>query len=419
MSTNFLLSKETPYCPGCGHQTATLSLANVLEKLNYDPLDVIVVSDIGCCGLIDPTLACHTVHGLHGRATALAAGISLAIEDKKKKVIAIQGDGGATIGIAHLMEAARRNINLTLIILNNMIYGMTGGQLSGLSHNKFRSEKLQFDENEEPFDITELSTKAGASYASRIIGKGDFSDKLAEAIKHDGFSVVEVLEVCPSYGVKKYSEIENYGYTEKKFITRREPYYLKRKIKKTLFDESEIVFPEFSSNIENKLKIIIAGSAGEGVQTSADLLAKASLYAGLHVTKKGDYPITVGSGFSIAEVILSKFPINFTGIHKPDVLIITSLDGLNMVRDKIGADMLVIIDKSISALVEKERIEFDFRLTAGKKGATIGAIAFWLIQSKIFSIDALIKAAGESKHGKKVIDSILKIRNSFSKELIY
>ena len=207
--------KKMPYCPGCGHQIATNNIVKALEKMGLSPLDVVIVSDIGCSSILDPLVTCHTIHGLHGRASALAMGVSMGLGTPDKKVIAIQGDGGATIGLQHLLEASRQNIDMTLIIQNNMVYGMTGGQISGLSSSEFKSVKLPEESEIPPYDICNLTYQAGASYSSRIIAHGDFSDKLVEAFETKGFSVVEIVGLCPAYGIKKIKELNKIPFKEK------------------------------------------------------------------------------------------------------------------------------------------------------------------------------------------------------------
>jgi pyruvate/2-oxoacid:ferredoxin oxidoreductase beta subunit/Pyruvate/2-oxoacid:ferredoxin oxidoreductase gamma subunit len=408
-----LVDKNSPYCPGCGHQSITVGLAKALESLNYDPLDVIIVSDIGCCGLIDPMLACHTIHGLHGRACALASGISIAIENPKKKVIAIQGDGGATIGIAHLLEAARRNFNLTLIVNNNQIYGMTGGQFSGLSNETFQSDRGIID-TARPFDIVEIAHKAGANYSARIIAKGDTADKLKTAISSKGFSLIEILEVCPSYGVQKYSDIEHLGYLEKSFVNAFNPFTLHETLQKPLVKKDHAPIPSgFKDNLVSGIKIILAGSAGEGIQSAAELFAKAAMYSGLHVTKKGDYPITVGTGFSVSELIFSPDEIYHTGINEPDVLLVISQNGFDYVKNRIGDKTSVIIDNAIHYDQMNVSFTYDFKAIFGKKNATICSIGLWLLMNEPFPFAAFEKAVKESKHGEKLSPVIEKIKTVF------
>ncbi|MEW6003810.1 MAG: thiamine pyrophosphate-dependent enzyme [Stygiobacter sp.] len=415
MFSSLLIDKNSPYCPGCGHLNVTLNLAKAIESLNIDPLDVIVVSDIGCCGLIDPSLASHTIHGLHGRACALASGISLAIDNPNKKIIAVQGDGGATIGIAHLLEAARRNFNVTLIVNNNQIYGMTGGQLSGLSSENFQHEHANINESIPPFNLIELAKSAGASYTCQLVGKGDFSEYLKKAITINGFSIIEILEVCPSYGYQKYSEIENLGFGTTEFTNERKPFKLNKAEIKSLinFNESKIFF---ESKLDKPLKIILAGSAGEGIQSAGELFARAAIKSKLNVTKKGDYPITVGTGFSVSELIISPNEIHYTGIEKADILIAISQVGFDYTKSKIDDSTIVLADSSIQNINSSNKIIFDFGKIFGRKNSAVASLGTLINLKNFFPFEAFEDSLLESKHRDKFLPLIEKIK-TFTSEI--
>ena len=117
-----------PYCPGCGHAVLAKSLDKALVKLQVDPKKTVLVTDIGCIGLTCRHFNISAFHGLHGRAITYACGLKLARPELT--VIALKGDGACGIGGTHLLNVARRNIGITLIIANNFNYGMTGGQHS-------------------------------------------------------------------------------------------------------------------------------------------------------------------------------------------------------------------------------------------------------------------------------------------------
>lgn len=397
---------KMPFCPGCGHTIATKNIAMALEEMGLNPLDIIVVSDIGCCGIVDPVFTTHTIHGLHGRSTVLAMGISLGLADTGKKVIAIQGDGGATIGLQHLLEASRRNVNMTLIVLNNMVYGMTGGQMSALSQCEFKSLKVNEESNVPPYDICRLAHQAGAAYCSRITIGGKFSDKLKEAFQTKGFSLVEINGMCPSYGIKKIDELQQLAKKELTLKNECLPYYVNTKKTSSLFDSIQHIEGNYNSEIKSKTGIIIAGSAGEGIQSAAQLLANAGIISGLHVSLKGEYPVTVGTGFSVAEVIFSREKIHFTGLITPDVMIITSNDGMKKVIDMAGTDTQLIVDKNLESPAGLNVMKGNFRTKAGKKGASLNAIAYWLQQSNLLSIEALLEAAKKHKYADKMIADI-------------
>ena len=131
METKFINTNTLPFCKGCGHANISQNTEKALQQIGLKLLDVILVTDIGCHGIIDKAFDTHTVHGLHGRSVALASGVSAGLNNPDKKVIVYIGDGGATIGMQHLLDAAHNGYNMTVVVHNNMLYGMTGGQPSG------------------------------------------------------------------------------------------------------------------------------------------------------------------------------------------------------------------------------------------------------------------------------------------------
>ncbi len=407
-TASLLTDMKMPFCPGCGYHLSTRVLAKAIEKAGIHPLDVVVVSDIGCCGLIDGLLQAHTVHGLHGRAAALAFGIAQGLADPTKKVIAIQGDGGATIGLQHLLEAARRNVDMTLLVHNNMVYGMTGGQVSGLSPEPVKDWKMPDEKAIPPFDVVELARAAGAAYSGRIIERGDYTDVLADAIQTRGFSLLEIVGPCPAHGIGKIKDIAGMALQDVTYRNDREPHVAPRRETQSLFSQLRTVEADFQAKLQGRFSLIVAGSAGEGVQSAADLLANAAVASGLHATKKGDYPVTVGTGFSIAEVILSSEAIHHTGIEQPDVAMIVSEDGLGMMKTRL-TDTKIVLDATLSWPDAPGPVEhLPFRKTVGGKGAALGAIAYWLRQTGILPMDALSHVAAAHKLGDKFLAIIEK-----------
>lgn len=403
-----LTNLKMPFCPGCGHGVSTRSISEALEQLGYKRKDVSIVSDIGCSGLVDPLFDTHSIHGLHGRAPALGVGVSLGNELPNKKTIVIQGDGGATIGLQHILEAARRNVDMTLVIFNNMLFGMTGGQMSGLSTNQFKDYKQSADEAD-PYDVIQLAHTAGAAYARRVNHIANFTPALKEAIATPGFSVVELASLCTSYAMKKVSDYQEYIVEEEKFINERPVGISPIKPTKPLIENMKGLDTLFGNNLEGRIGVLIAGSAGGGVQSAAQQLAQAGILAGLHSTMKGEYPITVGTGFSIAEVILSKEPINYTGLEKADVALIITDDGFKKVKDILSEKTHVLIDEKVE--MESNFTKKGFTKAGGKKGAALSALAYWLNESGVFSPDALLKVVENHKYATELSLAI----NSFKK----
>ncbi len=188
------------WCPGCGNGIVTSSIVKAIDKLGLDQDKIVIVSGIGCSSRASGYLNFDTVHSLHGRALPVATGIKLA--DPDLNVIVITGDGdGTAIGGNHFIHAARRNINLTVILFNNNIYGMTGGQFSPLTPTDSKATTAPYGTLERAFDIAELAKAAGATYVARgtAFQSKMLVDVIAEGISHDGFSLVEAVTQCPIY----------------------------------------------------------------------------------------------------------------------------------------------------------------------------------------------------------------------------
>jgi pyruvate/2-oxoacid:ferredoxin oxidoreductase beta subunit len=411
MKKDMLNTDSLPYCKGCGHDLIAKHTAGALQKLGYQPLDVIVVTDIGCHGIIDKCLNTHTVHGLHGRSAALGAGITLGLANPDKKVVVFIGDGGATIGLQHLLEAARLNLNMTVVVHNNMLYGMTGGQTSGLTPHGFRTT-TSFDGN--PFagyDLCALAHTAGASYVARIMGIGDISGRLAVAFGSKGFSLAEVVEICPSYGIKlnprrKLADIAREAGREEGEWTRQREAFSPGQGKKTasLLDKTRPIPAQFKHYLKEARSLVLSGSAGEGVQLAANLLGKAAMRSGLEVTLKGSYPVTVGVGFSTAEVNLSPGPIHFHGIGVPDMVLITSADGLNHNRARIAGmkEGLLLIDDSLDVPpTGAEVVRHDFR-GIGARSAALYGVFMLALKTGFISTEPLFRTIAEEGLEEKI-----------------
>jgi 2-oxoglutarate/2-oxoacid ferredoxin oxidoreductase subunit beta len=411
MNLPILNTPNLPFCKGCGHDLIAKNTAQALENLGLSPLDVIMVTDIGCHGIIDKSFNTHTVHGLHGRSVALGAGVSFAMENTNKKVIVFLGDGGATIGLQHIIEASRMNLNITIVIHNNMLYGMTGGQTSGLTPTGFNTTTAGEGNPFSAHDICKLTHTAGAAYVSRILGIGNITDKLTEAYKVKGCAVVEVVEICPSYGVKlnpkrKLSEImESMGHNEGVWLNERPAYEHPNSHKLSdLLSKLPIIEQSHSGNLSENYSLVMTGSAGEGVQVASAILARAALSSGYHVTQKGSYPVTVGVGFSTSEVNISPKEINYHGMSSPNAILVTSLDGLkhNLKRINSMTKGLLLIDTSIDVPeTGAEVIRHDFRI-AGAKNAALYSLLLFAQISGIISRNAIVDALNSMGLAEKI-----------------
>ncbi|MCL6478074.1 MAG: 2-oxoacid:ferredoxin oxidoreductase subunit beta [Peptococcaceae bacterium] len=190
------------WCPGCGNGIVLSSLVRAIQELGCNPDKTVVVSGIGCSSRSAGYLDFNTLHTTHGRALAFATGIKLARPELD--VFVLMGDGDATaIGGNHFIHAARRNIDLTAIIFNNNIYGMTGGQYSPLTPSGKRATTCPYGNIERNFDIEKLAAGAGATYVARATTYHAALLKkcIVAGVKNKGFSVIEAITACPvGYG---------------------------------------------------------------------------------------------------------------------------------------------------------------------------------------------------------------------------
>lgn len=199
--TDYIRKRFFPHmwCPGCGHGTVMTSMIRAVENLGLAKNDIVVVSGIGCSARISGYLDFHTMHTLHGRALGFATGVKLSRPELT--VLVPMGDGDScAIGGNHFIHAARRNINLTAIIMNNNIYGMTGGQYSPLTGHEKMATTAPFGNIDPSFDVVKLAIAAGASFVARTTTYhvNPMVKILEKAITHKGFSVVEILSQCPT-----------------------------------------------------------------------------------------------------------------------------------------------------------------------------------------------------------------------------
>lgn len=195
------------WCPGCGHGTILNSLIRAVEAIGLSKNEIVMTSGIGCSARISGYVDFHSLHTLHGRALAFATGVKLS--KPELKVIVPMGDGDAlAIGGNHFIHAARRNIDITAIIMNNRIYGMTGGQFSPLSGPGVKATTAPYTTIDRDFDAVELATAAGATFVARSSAYHavEATGYIKKAIEHKGFSVVEVLSQCPTHYGRKNKE---------------------------------------------------------------------------------------------------------------------------------------------------------------------------------------------------------------------
>ena len=334
-----------PFCPGCGHGPILDHLNAALVKLQLDPRQVVIVSDIGCSGLSDQYFETSAFHGLHGRSITYATGIKLARPELT--VIVVMGDGGTGIGGAHLLSAARRNIGITVLVFNNMNFGMTGGQHSTTTPMGAITATTPGGNLERPLDVCATASVNGAGFVFRGTSfDADLADRIADGIRHQGFSVLDIWEPCTAYFVPRNHLTKKALFetlTQLNFATgilqqRDAPEYAAALRESGAAERGNPTLalrpiePQFTASLDRRFSIVIAGSAGGRVGSAARLLARAAIFSGLYAAQRNDYPVTVKTGHSTSELILSPAPIDYAGVTQPDLLLVLSADGRKQAR---------------------------------------------------------------------------------------
>ncbi len=192
-------SKKFPnvWCAGCGNGIVLGAIIRAIDDMQIDKNEVAMISGIGCSGRLPVYVDLNTMHTTHGRALAFATGLKMV--RPWMKILVVMGDGDAlAIGGNHFIHAARRNVGLTAIVINNQVYGMTGGQYSPTTPAGAFATTAPYGHIEQPFPITELARAAGAAYVARstIYHVQELQRFVAQAVSKNGFSVVEAVSYC-------------------------------------------------------------------------------------------------------------------------------------------------------------------------------------------------------------------------------
>jgi pyruvate/2-oxoacid:ferredoxin oxidoreductase beta subunit/Pyruvate/2-oxoacid:ferredoxin oxidoreductase gamma subunit len=404
---------KLPYCRGCGHSLVVHELSRALEQLALPPRSVVLTTDIGCVGLADSLFPyLHTVHTTHGRSTAFAIGMALAdavTEPQGLKPIVMIGDGGAMIGLLHLVHGAQLNVDVTVLVHNNFLFGMTGGQHSALSPLNWITATTPDGNWTPPLDLLSLLRTAHATFlARRLATNQELARTIADAIDCPGFSVVEIVELCTAYGTR-WNQVSGaslkeivlrQGYTlgevetEMERPTFRERYLHEKESPRPKRATPAIPRLDAPTKLSGEVRLVVAGTAGERVQSAATLFCRAALAVGLYSTQKNDNPVTQGSGFSLSEICVSPKPIEYTGMESPDAVLVVSEDGwreleANGTVAACREETLWLLDSQIEANPPRGCVRrLPLRREATPKRAALSAIAAWLEEKPLLPAEA-------------------------------
>ena len=350
-----LRSAKTLWCPGCSNGTITRALIDAILGLELDPEKVVVVAGIGCSGRISAYLDYSTVHTAHGRALAVATGVKAA--DPSLHVIVAMGDGDSSaIGGNHFIHAARRNIDLTALVFNNSIYGMTGGQMSPTTHLGDKSTTSVYGNVEPAFDLCELAHAAGATYVARGTSWGyqQLANVIAGGIAHKGFAMVEAMAICPVYYGRFNLTADPAEFLESAEGARGAGRQVRRgRDAQPRPLPGRAAAPHASARSSSprcgrvkeraqggrrwlsrrrrprrrgrrRVEIRCSGSGGQGILLAAAIIAEAAAALGRHVVQTQSYGPEARGGASKAEVIVSDEPIDYPEVRHPDVSLVLS-----------------------------------------------------------------------------------------------
>lgn len=348
--TPYRTAQAYPFCPGCSHGLVLDALNRALVRRQWDPAQVVLVTDIGCVGLSDAYFTTSAFHGLHGRSLTYASGIKLARPDLH--VIVLIGDGGCGIGGAHLLNAARRNIGITTLVFNNLNFGMTGGEHSVTTPPERITTTTPWGNLEQPLDIAQTVAVNGATYVWRGTAYDkDLDERMEAALMHEGFALLDIWELCVAYfaASNRFSPkvlretMAALGLPAGLLVETARPEYAAALRQAGAARMGEPVsrphpFPVVApATLSRRFSILLAGSAGGKVRTAGRYLGVAATMAGLWATQRDDYPVTVRSGHSLSELVLAPEEIHYTGVDRPDALFIFTQDGYKKATPYLAA----------------------------------------------------------------------------------
>lgn len=392
---DFIRTDRLPwiFCSGCmigsEIQLTARAIKDLVEEGQINKNEVVVVSGIGCSGRGSGYFNTDGFHSTHGRAIPAATGIKMS--NPKLKVIVFSGDGDLfAIGGNHIIHAARRNIDITVICVNNHNYGMTGGQFGPTTPVEgFTTTTPYGNVVEHPFNLASLTGMAGATYVSRYaaIHTKEIIASVKKAILHPGFSFIEIISPCPTYygklnskkvvkemvdQLREISKIKDgtpvheafVDYKNKEIVCGEFIEVIKTEYIQTLADLrhkviadkknkpkpvsapiKQVTYTDKSSEKKFRFDILLAGMGGQGLVTSGSILAQACiLYEGMNATQSQNYGPESRGGLSYSEVIISNKAIHYPKTIKHPYILVTLTEESfkKMAHHLVGTEYLLV-----------------------------------------------------------------------------
>lgn len=257
---DFTSDQETRWCPGCGDYSILAQMKKVLPELGIPKENFVFVSGIGCSSRFPYYVDTYGIHGIHGRAPVIASGIKIANPDLK--VFVVTGDGdGLSIGGNHFIHLCRRNIDITVIMFNNRIYGLTKGQYSPTSEKGKITKSSPYGTIEKPFNPVEMALASGATFVAKSIDRDPkhLAEILLRAAQHKGTSFVEVYQNCPIFNDGAYTPVTDSATKKENIVTmeHNKPYVFGQDRNKALnwtCNDFEVIDIDPDKNSEDLIK---------------------------------------------------------------------------------------------------------------------------------------------------------------------
>lgn len=386
---DYLRTDQLPHtmCPGCGGGTVLNTFARAIDEMGIDRDDLLLVSGIGCSAWIpSPNFEADTLHTTHGRAVAYATGAKVGNPDQE--TIVISGDGDlAGIGGNHLIHAARRNVDITVILVNNFTYGMTGGQVAPTTPHDANTTTSPFGNPEDAMDIAGVASEAGASFVARQVTSRPEAlvRDIQRAIEVEGFSLLEVVSQCPTV----------YGRRNEMATAPEMLDWMESQIESGDLEIGTVAEqgrPEFVASLEEVTEravadhrpvertgpvwegddwmLRIAGEGGQGVVTAGSVLGDAAAINGRNVFKTDEYGSRARGGLANADVIISDSDIYEAKIPAGEAdLLVALTDQAVEAHETVLAPNGTLITDSIVSVGSRDDVAVPFTTLAEEAGS--------------------------------------------------
>lgn len=377
----------TIWCPGCGHGIVMKAAIRAIQKMGWIKDDVIAVSGIGCSSRVPSYCDFYGIQTTHGRAIAFATGMKLNKPDMH--VVLFLGDGDCSaIGGNHLIHAAKRNLDLTVIVMNNHIYGMTGGQTSPTTPYRAYTTTSPYGNIEPELDICSVAQAAGATFVARTTAYHvpQMMKLIQQGLQNKGFSLIECIVPCPtSFGrrnkyktpVSMYEHLRDCAVTVEKAQSMSEEKLegtiitgvLKNKPKSDFISEYNNLLDRVTKNMPaddpgldvrqesvsggfERAELRLSGSGGQGLITAGAILAEASIRHGINAVQSQSYGPEARGGASRSDVILSSDEIYFPEVNEPNILLAMTQLSYDKFAPSVKSGGTVIVDTTYVKRIE-------------------------------------------------------------------